>query len=267
MWKLSLLNNYHGPSLFLTEIETGRVKRWLRANHGLFLWRYHFASAERVTRSVGNNPGCGPGKQLDLTCASFQDGDIRRNNVRATSLEFHERIWVHEIDEKSKGFQKENCWTTVNETRRKLLECEQNVGESNVYVIVNDFARKAFFAGKPLVFSGNVKSTKRSFQWMDTAGGTTSEILDYTIMTFDPPWETRGVGFGVSGRRVKGCKKIAIDRGDRQPAPINKDLCYWCSCEKVSWQQHVARKSVPAKNSLIMCWSHEYYWHRYTLEE
>ena len=39
---------------------------------------------------------------------------------------------------------------------------------------------------------------------MSTARGT-SEILDYPVMTFDPPWETRDVGFGVSGSRVKGC--------------------------------------------------------------
>ena len=31
---------------------------------GLILWRYHFACAERVTRSACNNPGCRPGKQL-----------------------------------------------------------------------------------------------------------------------------------------------------------------------------------------------------------
>ena len=38
------------------------------------------------------------------------EGNIWRNNVRVTSVEFHERIWVHEIDEKSKGFQKKNSY-------------------------------------------------------------------------------------------------------------------------------------------------------------
>ena len=64
---------------------------------------------------------------------------------------------------------------------------------------------------------------------MSTARGT-SETLDCTIMTFDHPWKTRGVGICVLGSRVKAI--IAIDWGDRQPAPITEDLCYWCSCEK-----------------------------------
>ena len=93
--------------------------------------------------------------------------------------------------------------------------------ESSVYVTVNDFARKAcsVLCGK---ITGNIEE---SVQWMSTARGT-SEILDAQSWALTLH-EKRGMLV-----LVWKVEKIAINRGDGQLAPITKDRCYWCWCEK-----------------------------------
>ena len=106
------------------------MKRLLHPNQGALLWRYHFACAERVTRSDCNNPGCGPGKQLVRPSKMATSEEI---TFVLLLLNFMKEFESMKLTKKGKGFQKknsDNCQTDNMRNERCWFLCAWKLCES-----------------------------------------------------------------------------------------------------------------------------------------